>query len=148
MEASKKYFLNNYHINDIKQLCDDIYYFRRNIKEYIDTIISSGIDEFLTLSLGSMIEKIEDFNEEVFLYTQYIRCYEDTDKIIYDTKKFCVEIVIFKNYIERVIDRIKEGVDMKNKYFGYIIMDLNKLLNPLEDLKFVVGDYLDFLKRN
>ena len=38
MVMFKEYFEDNIFINDIKTLCDDIYYLRRNIKEYIGII--------------------------------------------------------------------------------------------------------------
>ena len=144
MGVDMKYTVRHY-INDIEKLCDDIYYLRRNIKDYIKAIQSSSTNVSIIPPLGVMIEKIQDFNEDVFLYTQYIGC---NDNMI-DTKNLYVKIDIIELYIREVIIQLESVVAKnENKYLRYIIMDLNKLFNPLKDLNFIVGDHLKFLNEN
>ena len=144
MGVEVKYTIRHY-INDITKLCDDIYYLRRNIKEYINTIQSSSTNETMISSLGVMLERIEDFNEDVFLYTQYIGC---NDNLV-DTKNLHEKINIIELHIRKIIKQLEIlVVKNENRYLRYIIWDLNKLFIPLNDLKFVVGYHLNFLNES
>ena len=148
----EEYYENNHHINDVKQLCDNIYYLRRNIKEYIKAIKeNTDLNEFLEKQFSVMIDKLETINEDVFWFTQYAvyNEYNNVNIDIVKARSFYEDVYYTKGYIEGILWYPKKSfkcIPCLRKNYSYIIMDLEKLFKILVDLCFIVGGYVKFLE--
>ena len=106
------------------------------------------------------MEKIEDYNEEVFLFTQYCNSCNKRETInfyktlvsfveyIFDTchvghvaynKTLRHETEVIRKWHETIIFSDKETNLHKNQtYFIFTMWDLEKLINILSDLKYII----------
>ena len=99
-----------------------------------------------------MIGKLESFNEDVFLFTQY-SSYSDYNNINIkkeEIQQFYEDVSYTKGYIKGLIECPKisfacEHIALQKNY-NYIIKDLEKIFGIVVELSLIVGEYVDFLK--
>ena len=130
MVMFEEYFMDNMFISDIKKLGDDIYQLRRNIKEYIGIIKENiELDGFLEKQFSIMIDKLESFNEGVFMFTQYSRYieYDNVNIEKEEIQQFYEDVCYTRGYIKGLIGCPKISFACAHvalqKNYGYIIKD-------------------------
>ena len=141
--------MNNVFIGDIQKLEGDIYQLRSNIKEYINSMKENMVLD----CFNSMNDKLELFDEELAIFTQYAPYseYNNLNKQRDEIRHFYENVCNVRGYLEGIIEWIKiaplpENVVLK-KYYVYIAKDLKKLSNVVKDVNFVVNGYNEYLNK-